>query len=174
MTQSSLRAAARGFSLIEVAITMGVMVFAFFGLLGLFPLALEQSRSCVNETRGAQVARMVFSTLQSESFTSAECFGDSTAGPLNLSSLDVSSPPVVMYVSYDGVGNATIVRTDTPPADATYRMELHFSLVPSLAAGGTSRGNSVRLMITGGSLGKTIAFQGVDFVSALQHVAATQ
>lgn len=174
MNPSSPKAAARGFSLIEVAITMGIMVFAFFGLLGLFPLALEQSRSCVSETRGAQIARMVFSTLQSESFTSAECFGDSTEGPLDLSTLDTSSAPVVMYASYDSVGNATITRTDVPPVDATYRMELHFTLVPSLAAGGASRGNNVRLLITGGSLGKTIAFQGADFVSALKRVAATQ
>jgi hypothetical protein len=170
-----LRPVRLGFSLVEVAITLGVVAFAFFGLLGLFPLALEQSKSCVNETRGAQLARMVFSTLASESFTGAECFGDTTAPPLDLSSLDSGSPPAILYASYNGTGEPAVLRTGTAPADATYRMELRFSVVTSPGSSPAAiRGNSVRLLITGGSLGQTIAFQSVAFISGLQHVAATQ
>jgi hypothetical protein len=169
------QAARVGFSLVEVAITLGVVAFAFFGLLGLFPVALEQSKSCVNETRGAQLARMVFSTLARESFTSAECFGDTGAPPLDLSSLDAGSPPVVLYASYNGTGEPAILRTETAPADATYRMELHFNLATSPGISPTkARGNSIRFLMTGGSLGQTIAFQSVDFISGLQHVAAVQ
>jgi len=178
------RSQKQAFSLMEVVITIGVISFAFVGLLGLFPVALEQSRSCVNETRGAQLARMVFSTLTSESFTSAECFGDSSGGSLDLSTLDASSPPAILYASYDGTGQVTIVRTDKAPTDATYRIEMHFDLVPSVSSSPTGaptgnaapkiRGNNVRLLITGGSLGKTIAFQGVDFINGLQRVASIQ
>jgi uncharacterized protein (TIGR02598 family) len=150
-----------GFTLVEVIITIGVVSFAFVGLLGVFPLALEQSRSCIDETRSAQLGRMVFATLVGENFNSAKCFADSGT-PLDLATLNEASAPVVLYASYDVRDVVKVVRTAQAPPNAEYRLELRFQ--PAQTTGGISRGTFVRLQIMGEPQRKGIAFEATQFV----------
>lgn len=119
------RLPAYGFSLMEVVTALSVISFALVALLGVFPIGLENSRTTVAETRAAQVARMVVATLRSEPFQAAPCFGTTT---LDLATLDTltTGDPAVLHVSYGVHEEPAIVRTDTPPADAIYRLELRF------------------------------------------------
>jgi hypothetical protein len=160
-----------GFSLVEVSITLGVMAFALVGLIGLLPLALDQTRNSVDETRGAQLARMVCSTLEGESYKAAKCFGGTTSTPLDLSTLTAASAPVILYASYDVRNEAKIVRTDIAPPEAEYRLELRFVPAPLMPAStpGPVRGQAVNLKITAYPAQKTVVFEGVEFLSRLQR-----
>ena len=135
--------------------TLGVITFALVGLMGILPLALQHSRTAVDETRSAQLARAVFSTLQTEPFTAAPCFApkESELKPLNLSKLETKADsaggaanaeassdelPVNLYAWYSSVvqekktseanflNEAQIVRTSERPKEAEYRIELRF------------------------------------------------
>lgn len=156
-----------GFSLIEVAITIGVMTFALIGLIGLLPLALEQTRTSVNETRGAQLARMICATLEGEPYKAAECFGPEGGGTLDLSSMTATSPPVVLFATYGASDDAEIIRTNTAPANAEYRIELRFQ--PATQTSGPTRGQAVNVKITAYPAQKAVAFEGVEFLSRLQR-----
>jgi len=160
----------RAFSLIEITMTLGITGFALVAIVGLLPLAIEQSHATVNETRGAQLARMVFSTLAGENFASAECFGAPNAARLDLSALDASSPPVVLFASYDARANAGIVRAATPPPNAEYRLELRFEPVAG-AGGGTVRGSAARLRVTGQPATRVVVFEGAEFLGGFQRAA---
>jgi type II secretory pathway pseudopilin PulG len=151
-----------GFSLVEVIITIGVISFAFVGLLGVFPLALDQSRACINETRSAQLARMVFATLASETYTSAQCFAEAGGSPLDLSTLNSTTDPVVLFASYDVRNEAKIVRTASAPSAAEYRLELRFE--PATTSSGSTRGTLVRLKIVDEPARRNIVFEGTQFL----------
>lgn len=160
MTRAAL--AQRGFSLIEVIITVSVISFALVGLMGLFPIALEQSRNSIDETRSAQMARMVFATLAAEDFNAAECFGPKNGGTLNLETIAKGSAPVVLYASYDVRNQAAIVRTATPPANAEYRLELRFE--PAETGGGSVRGTLARLQILAEPMRTNAIFETTQFL----------
>ena len=159
------------FSLIEVSITLGVMVFALVGLVGVFPLAVEQSRLCVNETRAAQLARMICSTLEGESLTAAQCFGPAGGGTLDLSTMTKASAPVILYAAYDVGTDARIIRASAPPEQVEYLVELRFQPAPVDPSDPTSpiRGQLVNLRITDYPAQKAVAFEGVEFISRLKR-----
>lgn len=112
----------RGFSLIEVSITLAVVAFALVGIMGVLPVAMQNTRTCVDETRAAQLARLVFNTLQSEPFTAARCFS-----PDN-STIDLSTrtEPAVLYASYDVRDTVKLVRQVAPPPLSEYVLTLSF------------------------------------------------
>ncbi len=110
-----------GFSLIEVALALGVIVFGLVTMLGVFPMGLDDSRTSVKETRGAQMARAVFSTLQTPSFNAVDCYGQT----LDLSSLDTSSTPVLLYAKFSDPAQPTI--SSTRDSDSIYTLELRFN-----------------------------------------------
>lgn len=187
----------RGFSLIEVTMTIGVVTFALVGLMGILPVALEHTRTCVNETRAAHLARMIFSTLQSEPYTSVACFSpddDGSTEPIDLSTLDNSSPAIELYATYklrtekntdendtnqDGTPSleeVRIIRTSSQPRNSEYKLELKVDPVafptdgnPTPAGpvkGPAARGQNLRLKITQVGNNKVV-FEGVQFVGRL-------
>ncbi len=157
------------FSLIEVSITLGVVVFALVGLVGVLPLAIEQSRLCVNETRGAQLARMVCSTLEGEPYKASQCFGPD-GSTVDFSTMTAGSAPLVLYASYDVRNDANIVRATTAPPNVEYRIELRFLPAPVDATDGAAiRGQAVNVKITDYPAQKSAAFEGVEFISRLQR-----
>jgi len=72
--RSSLRECGRpfaasraGFSLVEVTIAIGIFAFVIVGIMGLFPVALQQRGDSALETRATLVARQVFESIASSS-----------------------------------------------------------------------------------------------------------
>src|SRR3954468_23945772 len=57
------RAGTAGFSLVEVAIAIGVLAFSFVALLSLVPPAQQQLKTAMDTTIAAQIARSVVSEL---------------------------------------------------------------------------------------------------------------
>lgn len=184
---STYRKFLAGFSLIEVSMTLAVVAFAMIGILGVLPIAFQQSRSVVDETRAAQLARLVFQTIETEPFQAAPCFNKNSGEELNLTELNDSSQPVFLYVFYDVRGVATIVRTAVEPPGAEYRIELRFehvidpygpppasatpppspSSIPPTAS--MQRGSMVRLRLVPIGSKNTTVFTGAHFFHRLKQ-----
>jgi uncharacterized protein (TIGR02598 family) len=58
-----LRVARGGFSMVEVALALGIVGFSMLAIMGLFPLAMNTARDSLTETRATQLAQDTFSDL---------------------------------------------------------------------------------------------------------------
>ena len=58
-----------GFSLVEVVIALGVVGFAIVAILGVIPLGLKTSHSAQDQTRSAQIAQDILSSMASQAQT---------------------------------------------------------------------------------------------------------
>lgn len=83
----------------EVTTSLAVVSVALISILALLPLAVEMTRTSARETRGAQLARMVASTLASEPYNAAPCFS-STLPVLDFEVLDEDSEHIFIYADY--------------------------------------------------------------------------
>jgi uncharacterized protein (TIGR02598 family) len=128
----SYQQCATGFSLVEVALAVGIISFAFVAILGIFPKAMDASRTSIVETRAAQLARSVFATIQSQAaanFTNCNCYGKI----LDLTALDASSP-VMLYAQYPV--QTTYSSTPSPQpiisssTNSIYTIKLNFNNTP--------------------------------------------
>ena len=105
---------------------------ALVGMLGVLPVAIQQSRTCVDETRGGQLARMVYATLQSEPYDAAQCFGSDEDAKLDLSTYDTQTDEtkvVKLYASYAVTGAVNVIRATDPPLGSEYQLTLSFEKV---------------------------------------------
>ncbi len=59
----------RGFSLVEVVLSLGVVSFAFVGLVGLIPVGLESFSQAVDSTVTTQIAQRVTTVARQAKFT---------------------------------------------------------------------------------------------------------
>ncbi len=55
----------RGFSLVEVVLALGVVAFALLAILGVFPVGLTTQHLAQDDTRAAQIAADIFSSVAS-------------------------------------------------------------------------------------------------------------
>ncbi len=157
-----------GFSMLEVCMTIAILAVTLPALMGLLPLCLTRSRSSVDETRATHLARMVFSTLESEPLHAAPCFGTAAAAPLNLGSAVESGTPVLLFASYmspppgenpmDAAPRLPWVRRSTDTImEADYRIELRIH--PE-----AERGSTVHLTVRTQPAGENV-FTAVQFMS---------
>lgn len=159
--------------------TVGITAFALVGMLGVLPVAIQQSRTCVDETRGGQLARMVYATLQSEPYTAAQCFGSDEEAKLDLSTYDTQTDEtkvVKLYASYAVTGAVNVVRATEPPLGSEYQLTLSFekvmpetSATPAPGAVVSPRGSSVRLQIVQLNNQKATIFDGKQFIYRLRR-----
>lgn len=120
----------------EVTTALGIISFALVALLGVFPLGLENSRASVNETRAAQLSKMIYSTLATELSSApvqVRCFSDSLT-PLTLEpdgkvfndGDTIPDVTAVLYASYDAAEQPKLTRATTAPPGAIYTLDLRF------------------------------------------------
>ena len=62
------------FSLVEAALSLAVISFAIFAIMGLFPVALQTARESNRETRATLIARRIVDELQSLPGTNTALF----------------------------------------------------------------------------------------------------
>lgn len=63
--------ALNSFSLAEVVMALGIISFAMVAILGVFPVGLSTSHSSQDDTRAAQIAQDIFSSLASQAQTNS-------------------------------------------------------------------------------------------------------
>src|SRR5947209_6065666 len=83
------------FSLVEVVLALGIVSFAIVAILGLIPTGLQTSHSSQDETRAAQIAQSILSTMASQAQTQFNSISfqeyDPNGSPLGPISFDLSS-----------------------------------------------------------------------------------
>jgi uncharacterized protein (TIGR02598 family) len=100
--------AGAAFSLVEVVLALGVVAFAIVAILGVFPAGLNTGRSAQNETRAAQIAQDILTSLASQAQTSfPNCVikqsATTTAQDFSYNvTLDGSTPSYVFSADNDG------------------------------------------------------------------------
>ena len=69
----------RGFTLVEVVISLGIVAFAFIPVLGLLPFGLDVSRQAVDATVCAQIAQQLTSQAQQTDFSDIDSLAGQSA-----------------------------------------------------------------------------------------------
>ena len=122
------------FSLVEVVLALGVIGFAIVAIIGVIPIGLHTSHSSQDETRAAQVAQAIFSSLASQTQTQFNNVqlqrNDNSTAVFDLT----QSSTATLYVDNDGkliqTASAAVysinVTTNSSPAgfDAGYANEV--------------------------------------------------
>lgn len=100
------RPRATAFSLVEVTISLGIVSFALVGILGALPVAMDNERASLEQTRATLIASVFFSNLRSQPFTNARYLdsqvsptGGPSSEPLDLTTLNNDSSPLVCFAS---------------------------------------------------------------------------
>ncbi len=126
---SSLRSGMRGFSLIEVVLSLGIVSFAFVGLFGLLPVGLNAFTNSVDSTVESQIAENVLTQVKQTKFSSLLSLVDQNAGS------NPALPPVQGFY-FDDQGKAVTANpTSTIPTSYVYSAGVQVYYNSSIPAG---------------------------------------
>lgn len=129
-----------GFSLVEIALALGIVGFALVGIIGAIPLAMNSGRQSIAQSRAASVANAMFANFRSQPFGAVQYVDVPVGGTvsadsiinLNAMATDESDTtgafakmPLTVYASFDEAV------TDAATNDAR---RLHFSKTASSGA----------------------------------------
>ena len=118
------RLARHGFSLVEVALALGIVGFALVGLIGAIPLAASVGQQSIAQGRAASIASTIFTNFRTSSFSLAPYLDPApgaSATAATAVNLDTrTTPDSLSYFAYfDEV-------TTTAPSPTTDARRLHF------------------------------------------------
>jgi prepilin-type N-terminal cleavage/methylation domain-containing protein len=133
-----VNATERGFSLVEVVIALGVISFAMIAILGLVPTGLHTAHTSQDETRAAQIAQGILSSLAGENIkldtatgkpkldaSNHQQLNDSAKLPSVSSAINLGAPASYpMYATNDG-------RVSDSNTGAVYAVTLALSAAPA-------------------------------------------
>lgn len=114
-------ASARGFSLVEVVIALGVIAFAFIPMVGMLPMGLNLSRQAIDTTVEAQIAQQLTAEVQQTDFSRlAELAASSTTSPYYFDDQGnkVTDPASAIYQAIFAISTSTTL----PSAVATQKL----------------------------------------------------
>lgn len=98
------------FSLVEIALALGVTAFALIGVIGLIPVAMKSAQESRRETRATLIAQQIFSDLRVQSGTNRLVVGGPSAadagGLMTDFSLALNGNTVFLAYGPDGAGVA--------------------------------------------------------------------
>jgi len=141
------RTGTSAFSLIEIAVSLGIFAFAIVGIMGLFPAALQQSAESSALTRGSFIANAILAELRTgppgRRIVSSEILqgDDDENGDERLEvAIDLSQPGEFYFLFNDKgrmVGTATQQEflEGTLVLDAQYSVRLQVAPVEVVAGG---------------------------------------
>lgn len=114
MGQSSLpvRSRQQAFTLVEIALALGIFAFAIIAIMGLFPIGLRSANDSRVETIVTQIARTVLSDLRTGDFNAARVVvaplpaANITPDSNQIKTYDLSQdpPPFPLFVLYSAKG----------------------------------------------------------------------
>jgi uncharacterized protein (TIGR02598 family) len=126
-----------GFSLVEVVLALGVVAFAIVAILGVIPVGLSSGRSSQSETRAAQIAQDILSSLASQSqttFSNCSIKQSATNTALNFSyNVDLTSNTGNAPYTFaaDNDGHLAVIDADHPAASFPYQVVLYVAKDPA-------------------------------------------
>jgi uncharacterized protein (TIGR02598 family) len=129
-----------GFSLVEVALALGITAFCLTSILGLLPVGLTINQTSAEQTASANIARTIISDFRTA------VSGSLTTSPFYQFDLsNISTTPQTLYFSADGSPSGAVGDSATTTGTvARYRAAVAF-ITPSYNA---NRTTCVRLVIS--------------------------
>lgn len=146
---------ATGFSLVEVALALGILGFAVVGIVGLLPTAMKTSLQAQREVRATQIARKVIDDLRAPG--GKILLGSATNSPILLTNVLSSAGPYIIGFGPSGEGLPEALTpgdwtqgasggcehlariTITPNAPATRLSRIHLEVAAPAVAAETRR-----------------------------------
>ena len=138
------RHAPRAFTLVEIAIALGIVGFVVTGLIGAIPLASNLGQQSIAQSRAASIAGTIFANFRAASFRAtpyldpAPNAGATTGGtPLNLDQKSIADS--ITYFAYFDEVTTTAPTSDerrlhfvaaAPSGVTAYQITLHFNNDP--------------------------------------------
>lgn len=118
------------FSLVEVVLSLGVIGFALVAMLGVFPVALRTGHDAQNETRVAQIAQDIITSITSQSqkgFPNATVSQPSSQFSYNL---DLSTARIYDTLGADNSGNLVALASKTDASRYPYQITVRIDPNP--------------------------------------------
>jgi uncharacterized protein (TIGR02598 family) len=114
---------ASGFSLVEVTLAMGIVVFCLVAMMGLLTVGLTSNQAAVSQSAASSILSAVIADLRATPLTTppgkaAKSVQFGISIPAN--TVTTAQTPVVLYFTPDGQSSAT------PGAQYVYRLTLTF------------------------------------------------
>ncbi len=102
-----------GFTLVEIALAVGIFAFAIVAIMALFPVGLKSASESRIQTIVAQIARTVLSDLRTGDFKAARVVtSPPPANPLTFTAFDLSQPAApTVYLLYKSDGTVLAAST---------------------------------------------------------------
>ena len=154
------RRATGGFSLVEVALALGIAGFVLVGLIGAIPLASNVSQQSVTQGRSSSIASTIFTSLRTQKFGAVSYLDGGAGTALDLNSLTTSSSAVTYFAYFDETMTTAPANDErrlhfvsaAPTGVMAYHVTLRFNNNPpgTLAPTGTTphaEANAVELSI---------------------------
>lgn len=94
---------ADGFSLIEIAVAIGIISFSLMSLVGLLPVGLNSMKTAQEQAGGANCLAQIANSIRTATMTSGSC---QVVGPY--SGLSWSEPNTLTNISLGGTPTATL------------------------------------------------------------------
>jgi uncharacterized protein (TIGR02598 family) len=148
-----------GFSLVEVVLALGVVSFAIVAILGIIPTGLQTSHSSQDETRAAQIAQTILSSMASQAQTQFSSVKLQTNDSSTIPAFDLTSTAsVTVYANNDaklsansaGAVYAISIATNGSPSgfDAGYANQITLTVAwpASAAAANQTKRDFVRII----------------------------
>lgn len=152
------QSASRGFTLVEVTLSLGVAGFCLLSLLGLLPIGLTSNQNSLDQTAAANISSAILGDLRcSQSLVSGTSprFGISIP---SAGSATVIATPQTIYLCANGSATGAVgsnpVASGTAPSQ--YRATMGFAPPASTATTAYHTATAVRILITWPALADSV------------------
>jgi len=123
------------FSLVEVALALGVLAFCLFAVIGMMPVSFKTQQNSANETKANAIASLIIGDLRADIRLPP---GQQSKSKENSAGLGLSghwaavATPDTLYFTNEGLQTpAHTVNVNAPPADAVFRATVTYLFPPS-------------------------------------------
>ena len=123
------------FSLIEVALALGVVAFSLFAVIGIMPIGFKTHQASVNETKANAIASLIIGDLRADVRLppgQQNRSQERTAGLGLNGHWAAAATPDTLYFTSDGLQTpAHSVNVNPPPANAVFRATVTYLFPPT-------------------------------------------
>jgi type II secretory pathway component PulJ len=124
---------ARGFSLVEVVLAVGVVAFCLFAILGMFPVALKTQQTSVGQTTANEILGQILADLRADVRLPPGQASKEQASGFNLHGhwAAVATPDTIYFTNDGDQTPAGGVNVSPVPSDAVFRAKITYLFPPT-------------------------------------------
>lgn len=134
-----------GFSLIEVALALGVAAFALVAIVGLIPIGMNSNQASIEQTAAAGLAASLVADLRATPVEIPPAAKNSPRFQIPLPASGNASEMHTLFLREDGSASGNVDANADPAQDPKYRATF-FVTAPTVA--GQKSATTVRVLVT--------------------------